>query len=437
MPLNNPVFDLLHIDRAEGSYLYTPEGKKILDASAGAVVGNIGWGRKEVVTAVAESLEKLTYTLPPFATGERLELAERLARDWLPGGMTGISFFGSGSEANEAAMRIARQYQIAKGRHSRWKVIGRDVSYNGTTLATLGVGGHDARRRGFKPMMTDMPHIAACYCLRCPFDKSFPACEIACASDLLATIEKEGPDTIAGFLAEPVTGTSGGAIVPPEGYWSIISDICKRFDIVLITDEVLTGFGRTGKRMASELWGIEPDVTVLGKGMGGGYAAISAVATRPHIQDALTSAGIAPMYHTYSGHPSQCAAANKVLEIIDREKLVQRVAALGPVLGQKLSVLRNNRYVADVRGIGFLYAIEIVRDKETLELFDAADSVSFKVLEESLKRGVLTYFGGTGSVRDIVIVAPTFVLEESEMDTIVTALDQSIDAVCDRVVSTS
>ncbi len=430
VPLNSSVFDELEIVSADGAYLVTGDGRRILDASAGAVVGNIGWGRQEVADVAATSLVNLTYALPPFATPERLELAERLTRDWLPGEMPGICFFGSGSEANEAAMRLARQYQIAKGRESRWKIVGRDVSYNGTTMATLAVGGHDSRRKGFEPMMQAMPHAPACYCLRCPFGKTHPSCNVACASELEAIIEREGPDTVAAFHAEPITGTSGGALVPPDGYWSTIVDVCKRYDILLIADEVLTGFGRTGECMAVDHWSLEPDIIVLGKGMSGGYAAMSAVATTARIPQAMAAAGLAPMFHTYGGHPAQCAAASKVLEILDREQLVERVQELGPKLGEKLRSLRSNPFVADVRGRGFLYAVEIVQDKDTLEMFPADAGITFKIMESTVARDVFTYFGGTGTVRDIINVAPPFIVTEEEMDRIVSALDEAITEVC-------
>ena len=432
VPLGSEVFDALEIVRADGAYLYARDGKKILDASAGAAVGNIGWGRREVAAAASAALAGLTYTLPPIATPERLALAERLARDWLPGEMPGIGFFGSGSEANEGAMRLARQYQLAKGRTTRWKIIGRDVSYNGTTLATLGVGGHTARRAGYEPMLRDMPRAPACYCLRCPLEKSWPSCQVACATELEKLIEIEGADTIAGFLAEPITGTSGGALIPPDEYWPVIADICQRHDIVLIADEVLTGFGRTGERMAVDHWNIEPDIMVLGKGMSGGYAAMSAVATRKHIPDAMSAAGLAPMFHTYSGHPTQCAAACKVLEIMEREKLVERVQELGPVLEEKLRTLQDHPNVAEIRGRGFFYAIEVVRDRQSLEKFPGAAGVTFKILEATVARGVFTYFGGTGPVRDIVNVAPPFIIDEAEMDLIVGALGEAITEVCAR-----
>jgi adenosylmethionine-8-amino-7-oxononanoate aminotransferase len=430
VPLGSPVFDRTEIVAADGAYLYTSDGRKILDAAAGAAVGNIGWGRQEVADAAAASLKNLAYTLPPFATPDRLALAERLSRDWLPGDMPGIGFFGSGSEANEAAMRLARQYQLAHGRDSRWKIIGRDVSYNGTTFATLAIGGHDSRRKGFEPMLTDMPHAPACYCLRCPLGKTYPACEVACATELEAVIELEGADTIAAFHVEPITGTSGGALVPPDEYLPIIAEICRQHDIVLIADEVLTGFGRTGERMAVDHFDVRPDIMVLGKGMGGGYAAISAVATTARIPEAMKAAGLSPMFHTYSGHPSECAAANKVLEIIEREQLLQRVQELGPVLEQKLRTLLRNPHVVDVRGRGFFYAIEVAADKESLELFPAEAGITFRILEATAARGVFTYFGGTGPVRDVIIVAPPYILTEDEMDRIVTAIDEAVTEVC-------
>jgi len=431
--MGSKVFDTLEIVSAKGAYLFSRKGEKILDASAGAVVGNIGWGRQEVADAAAEALTKLTYALPPLATPDRLSLANRLTRDWLPGDMPAVSFFGSGSEANEGAMRLARQYQIAEGRESRWKIIGRDVSYNGASLATLGLGGHESRRKGFEPMMQKMPHVPACYCLRCPLGKTWPSCQVACATELEALIEREGADTIAGFQAEPITGTSGGALIPPDGYWSVIAEICKHHDIVFIADEVLTGFGRTGERMAVDHWGLQPDIIVLGKGMSGGYAAMSAIAARRPLPEALSAAGIAPMFHTYGGHPSQCAAADKVLEIIDREQLIERVQELAPVLERKLRTLLDNPYVIDVRGSGFFYALEIARNKQSLELFPVDAAVTFKIMEATVARGVFTYFGGTGSVRDIINVAPPFIINESEMDMIVVALDEAITEVCSQV----
>jgi len=431
IPIGSKVFDELEIVRAEGVYLYTRSGQKILDASAGAVVGNIGWGREEVAAEAAASLKRLTYALPPFATPERVELVERLRDNWLPSHLRKVSFYGSGSEANESAIRLARQYQLAKGRSSRYKIIGRDVAYNGTSLATLAVGGHASRRRGFEPLMLDMPHAPACYCLRCPLEKTWPSCKVACAHELEAVIQREGADSIAAFLAEPIVGTSGGSLVPPDDYWPAIEAICKRHDILLIADEVLTGFGRTGTKFAVDHWNVAADIVVLGKGMSGGYASISGLAATEAVAEALRLAHILPMFHTYGGHPVHCATASKVLQIMEREALVERVASLAPKLEQKMKTLEAHPNVAQVRGRGFLWSVEMVRDKNTLERFPEAAGVTFRLMEATVKRGVFTYFGGTGEVRDIINVAPHFILEEAQMDEIVVALNEGITEVCE------
>ena len=430
VPINSAVFDQMQVVRAKGAYLYTHSGQKILDASAGAVVGNIGWGREEVAEAAAEALSRLTYALPPFATPERLSLVNRLRDHWLPAHIRKVSFFGSGSEANDSAIRLARQYQLARGREKRYKVIGRDASYNGTSLATLSVGGHTLRRRGFDPLLLDMPHAPAFYCLRCPMGKRWPSCGVACAHELEAVIQREGADTISAFLAEPIVGTSGGALVPPDDYWPAIEEICKRHDILLIADEVLTGFGRTGKRFAVDHWRVNADVIVLGKGMSGGYASISALSTTESVTGALSDAGMMPMFHTYGGHPVHCAAADKVLQIMDEEKLVERVERLAPVLEHKMRSLEELPNVAQVRGKGFFWCVEIVRDKTTLERFPESSGVTYKLMEATVKRDVFTYFGGTGDVRDVIVVAPHFIIDEAEMDKIVQVLREGITEVC-------
>lgn len=430
VPVNNKAFDELEIVRADGAYIYTSDGKKILDASAGAVVGNIGWGREEVAQACYKSLTELTFALPPFATPDRLKLVNLLVNEWLPEGLTKISFFGSGSEAADTAIRLARQYQVAKGQDKRWKVIGRDTSYHGTSIATLAVGGHNSRRKDFEPLLIDMPHAPACYCLRCPMKKEYPSCDVACARELETTIEKEGADTVAAFIVEPIVGTSGGSLVPPDEYWPVIVDICKRHEILLIADEILTGFGRTGMKFAVDHWNIKPDILLLGKGLSGGYAPISAVVTTEEITNTLHLAGKKAMYHTYGGHPSSCAAAAKVLEIIKRENLIERVAELGPVLEKKLNKLLSNAHVAEVRGRGFFYSIEVVEDSETLQCYPESDNITFKIVDACVKRGVFVYFGGTGKARDIICVAPAFNILESQMDEIVDVLSAAIDEVC-------
>jgi adenosylmethionine-8-amino-7-oxononanoate aminotransferase len=414
--------------RASGVWLYTVDGRRILDAAGQACVANIGYGRKEVAAAVARALEDFTHALPPFATPQRLQLVNTLRSKWLPPGLTRIHFVNSGSEAADAAIRLARQYQLAKGRASRWKVIGRDASYHGVTLGALAVSGHAERREGFEPLLSKMPLAPACYPLRCKDCAGQSGCNLRCADRLEALIESEGADTVAAFIGEAVVGTSGGALVPPDDYWPRIQSICRHHDILLIIDEVITGFGRTGRRFAFEHWGIEPDVVITAKGFTGGYAPLAAVITTDAVIKPLVANGDTMMFHTCGGHPAACAAANEVLETIDREGLVERAAQLGVYLDQKLTQLRRHPNVAEARGRGLLWAVELVRDKSTLERFPREDHLTFAVVRHGMERGVLFYFGGTGEHRDILCLAPAFIIERSEIDLMVDVLEQSIDA---------
>ena len=430
IPFGLDHIDTLNIQKTEGCYLHTKDGRKILDASAGAAVGNIGWGRPEVAEAVAQSLRTNSYVLPTFKTQEREQLVNELRDYWLPKKLRKVSFMGSGSEAVDNAIRLARQYQIASGRPKRWKVIGRDISYHGTSIAGLSVGGHEGRRQAFEPMLIDMPHISACYCLRCPFGKKPDSCNVQCALELETIIEREGADSIAAFIAEPIVGASGGALVPPDKYWPKIVEICQQHDILLIADEVMTGFGRTGKRFAVDHWEVTPDILVLGKGLSGGYATISAIATSEAFCQRLSDAGVQPMYHTYGAHPPACAAASAVLNIIKNEDLLSNVEQMSAYLWNKIIQLRKHPKVAEVRGRGLLYAVEIVKDKDTLECYPQASAITAKIVSACLQRNCFVYFGGTGAVRDIILIAPHFIVSQSDIDFMIWAISDSIDEVC-------
>jgi len=429
VPVGNAAIDNLNIVSGDGVYLYTDTGQKLLDGSAGAAVGNIGWGRTEVAEVARDTLSRLAYTLPLFQTPERSLLVETLAKHWLPFNPR-ITFCGSGSEANDLAMRVARLYHLSRGGAAKWKIIGRDISYHGTSLSTLAVGGHASRRHGFDSLLLDMPHAPACYCLRCPLGRTASSCGMACARELQTIIDREGADSIAAFIAEPIVGTSGGTLVPPDEYWPEIVKICSTNDILLISDEVLTGFGRTGTAFAQDHWGTNSDIVVLGKGLSGGYSNIAGVATTREIRDSISSADMLPMYNTYAAQPAACATAATVLDILRRESLVERVTSLGPVLRQKMNKLADHPNVAQVRGRGFLYSLEIVRNKETLELYPAECGISMKVMAAAMSRGVLLYPGGTGEIRDIINISPAFIIEEQQMDEIVSVAWDALTEVC-------
>jgi adenosylmethionine-8-amino-7-oxononanoate aminotransferase len=423
----------LTIERAEGAYLYTADGRSILDAAGGAIVSNIGHGRREVAEAAARAIEETSYVVPVFATPGRMALVERLLDRWLPEGLTRVYLTSGGSESVDAAIRLARQHWVARGETRRWKVIGRQLSYHGTTVATLAAGGHEKRRKPFGPLLHDWPKAPACYCLRCPLEASYPSCELACAEALDALIESEGPETVAAFLAEPVVGSTAGAVSPPDDYWPRIAEICRRHGVLLIADEVMTGFGRTGKRFGVEHWGVTPDILVSGKGLAGGYAPIGGVYVSEEVVAPLAKSGEELMYYTFGAHPSACAAAEKVLEILEREDLVSRAAEQGEKLRKRLAPLEAHPHVAQVRGRGLLLAVELVKDRSTLEPFPAELNLTGRVVATGLGDGVFFYPGGSGSAQDVVLLGPPFIIGDPEIEKMVSTLERSIESVLARL----
>jgi len=418
----------LHVARAEGCWLETREGHRILDAAGGAILVNVGHGRREVAEVVARALEEVTYVVPVFATEHRLRLVERLVDRWLPAGLGRVYLTSGGSESMDAALRLVRQHHVSAGRPERWKILGRELSYHGTTLATLAVGGHAKRRAGFEPLLLDLPKAPACYCLRCPLGLRYPDCRVACADEVERAIERAGPESVAAFVAEPIGGSTAGALVPPPEYWQRVAEICRRHGVLLVMDEVMTGFGRTGRRFAVEHFGITPDVLVGGKGLTGGYAPLGAVFASEAVVAPIAERGDDFMYYTYGAHPASCAAADRVLEILEREDLVRRAAQMGEKLRAALAPLERHPHVAEVRGLGLLQAVELVRDRATLEPFPAAARLGQRVVVEGILRGVFFYPGGVDPARDVVCLGPPFVVSDAEIETIARVLAESIDA---------
>jgi adenosylmethionine-8-amino-7-oxononanoate aminotransferase len=326
----------------------------------------------------------------------------------------------------DAAIRLARQHHVSAGRSQRWKVIGRDLSYHGTTLATLAIGGHLKRRVGLEPWLTPLPKAPACYCLRCPLGLRYPECAVACAAELEHVIEREGADTIAAFVAEPIVGSTAGAVVPPDEYWPRIADICRRRGVLLIADEVMTGFGRTGRRFAIEHWNIVPDILVGGKGLTGGYAPMGAIFAREEVIAPIAERGDELMFYTYSAHPGCCAVADKVLEIMEREQLVERAAVMGRRLRERLSVLESHPNVAEIRGRGLLLAVELVKDRDTLEPFPKEAGLTMKVVVAGLGEGTFFYPGGCDPARDVIAIGPPFIITDEDIEQLASSLERAI-----------
>lgn len=420
-----------HIVRAQGVYLYTADGQQILDAAGGAIVTNIGHGRERVVAKVAEATRDYTYVVPPWITPSRQALADVLQEHWLPDRLNRIHITSGGSEAVESGVKLALQYHAARGEAQRGAVIARVPSYHGTTLTTASLSGHAARKRGLESGLTKHPSVPTPYPLRCPLGADHPDMGAYYADALRAEIERVGPDQVAAFLAEPITGSSGGALVPPEDYWPRVREICDEYGVLLILDEVMTGFGRTGTPFGFQHWDILPDILISGKGLAGGYAPLGGVFASDAIADALEAASMNVMFHTFGAHPAACAAAAEVLTIMVEENLTQRAAELGAILQARLiDALADHPHVAEVRGRGLLQAVEIVRDRDTLTPYAESDQIANRVVGNALNEGVFFYGGGTGEVRDIVCMGPPFVIEESHIDTMVEVLKGAIDKTC-------
>ena len=420
----------IEFERSEGAYLFTKDGRKVLDAAGGAIVSNIGYGREEVAEAIAKAVKNNSYILPPFLTPEREALLDELRDYWLPSHLTRIHLSSGGSEANESAVKLAIQYQNSRGKPEKNIILTRSLSYHGTTLNMSGISGHQARKRGLESYVPQPITIETPYPLRCPLGKYHPEAKDYYLDDLKKTIERLGSNNIAALLMEPINGSSGGAIAPPEGYWIEAQEILRANDILLIADEVMTGFGRVGSDFASNLYGIEPDILIAGKGMGGGYAAIGGTYSTDKIADSIQNAGYEVMFHTFAALPQSCAASAEVLRILREEKLCERVNPIGEEILERLNTeIGQHPQIAEIRGKGLLIGLEIVKDKETLKPFDESEKITSKLMQTGLEEGVFFYPGGTGEYRDVICLGPAFIIKEEEIEIMINALKNTITKV--------
>ena len=412
--------------RADGCYLHLNDGTTLLDACGGAIVTNIGHGRQEVVDEIAKASLNTGYVVPIWSTLERHEIVTRLREHWLPEGCGNIHLTCSGSEAVESALIATVLYHYAMGRPEKTRFVGRDISYHGTTIAALGVGGHELRKKGIKHALGDHIVIPTPSNVR----ETEPNAVEYYVDAFKETLLREDPNTIAALILEPIVGASGGAIVPPDGYMEAIFELCNENDILVISDEVMTGFGRTGKRFGYQHWNVQPDILLGGKGLAGGYAPVTMVACRDHIAQVIDDAGLNVMFHTFSAHTGACAASSKVLEIIDREGLVNRCEQMGDLLAQKLQgAFSNHPHVAECRGKGLLQGLEFVRDRETMEPFETSSQVSAKIVNHMYNNGVSVYRAGNGIVRDAILIGPPFIVKEDQLTDIVEAVSIAVDEV--------
>jgi adenosylmethionine-8-amino-7-oxononanoate aminotransferase len=419
--------------RGEGCWLFSADGSKFLDAAGQAAVINIGHGVPEIGRAMAEQSSKLAFAhTSQFHSPPAEKLAARLLAMAPPNFRKGgrVYFTSGGSEATETAIKLVRQYHIEKGQPARYRVLSRRQSYHGSTLGAMTVSGNVARRAPYRPLLAEWGHIAPCFCYHCPFDKTFPQCQLACANDLDSLFADSDADSAAAFIFEPVVGATLGAVVPPEGYVARIAEICRARGILLIADEVMSGMGRTGKPFAVQHWGVEPDIILTGKGIASGYAPLGAVLVAANAVEAFES-GSGTFKHgfTYQAHPVATAAGNAVLDYIESHNLFASVAPAALSLCTALAPLLSHRHVGDIRGLGLLVGIEFVRDKSGRTPFDPSQGIAEKIRSAMMGEGVLAYPTQgcvDGASGDHILIAPPFIITPEESALIAAALASAL-----------
>ena len=423
--------------KADGVYIYDRNGKAYIDGSGGAVVVSIGHGVQEIQQAMLKQASRIAFAHgSQFTSESAVELAQKIV-DISPPCLNRVYFLSGGSEAIETAVKMARQYQVDRGMPAKYKVISRWTSYHGNTLGALALSGHTGRRKYYLPLMLHTPHIAPAYCYRCPFGREPASCALECADDLEKTILYEGPDSISAFLAEPVVGATAGALVPRDGYFQKIREICDHYDVLLIVDEVMTGVGRTGKNFAVDHWGVAPDMLVGSKGLSSGYTPVYCVVTKEAVHTAIKNgSGVFVHGHTYSQNPLSCSIASAVIDYIREHNLVKRCAAMGEYLLKKLYGLYRHPIVGDVRGLGLMAGVEFVKNRKTKETFDPKLKLNVLIGNRAFDKGLITYPGGGGAdgVRgDHILLAPPFIITEEQVDQLVRILDEAIAEVSAEV----
>lgn len=439
--LIKPILDAEYptIAYGKGVYLYDTDNKDYIDGSSGAVTASIGHGVNEVIEAMDEQAKKVSFVYRSQFTSEAAEALAIKISEITPGDLNWSFFVNSGSEATETALKIAIQHWQEKGIYSKTKVLSRWMSYHGITIGALSMSGHVARRERFVPLLEEFPSASAPYCYRCPFNQSFPSCKLMCAKELERAIQRIGKDSIAAFIAEPIIGAAAGAVVPPEGYYQEIKEICERNDILFIADEVMVGIGRTGKMLAIEHWGVTPDIVALGKGMSGGYTPIAATIVSDKVIEPILRGSKAIMSgHTFSANPQSAAASLAVLNYIEKHHLVDRAEKIGDYLKkQLLKVAYETSIIGDVRGKGLLLGIEFVENKETKQSFPTNLKVANRIINKAMDNGLLVYpanAGEEGLTGDAVLISPPLIITKEEVDELINRFKKSLLEVEDELL---
>ena len=417
------------LDQARGIYMWDVDGKRYLDGSSGAMVCNIGHSNGHVLEAMRLQMEKSTFGYRlHFETEASEKLAAKTA-SLTPEGLNRIFFVSGGSEAVESGIKLARQYAVAVGQASRWKVISRFPSYHGSTLGALAITGYDPLTEPFEPMMRMMPKVPAPRAYLDGLDPDDEATGLHYAKMLREEIEKQGPESVLAFIMEPVGGASTGALVAPDSYYARVREICDEYGILLILDEVMTGAGRTGKFLAGEHWDLAPDIVVMSKGFAAGYVPLGAMAAHDRLIEPVLDSGGFQHGYTYAGNPLACAAGLAVIEEIERQGMIANAARMGEVLKTRLEdLMQRYAIIGDVRGKGLLTAFEFVSDRRTMAPLPASLGACNRFVDIAYDNGLIVYSRRTrgGYEGDHILVCPPMIVNENQIEEIVDMLDISL-----------
>jgi adenosylmethionine-8-amino-7-oxononanoate aminotransferase len=439
--ITNVIYRDLHkryptVVRGEGIYLFDADGKRYIDGSGGsAAVTSIGHGVGVVIEAMTRQARTLAYCpTHAFSTEAIEDCARVIVEDFAPEGLGRVWFVSSGSEATENAVKMALQYQHERGQGAKHLVIGRWSSFHGATLGALAYGGNTGRRRNYSANLFQSEHIAPCFPYRCSTNSACPECDLSCAYQLERVIRQVGPENVAAFIAEPVVGATLGAVAATAGYFQEIRETCDRYGVVFIADEVMTGFGRTGRNFAVEHWGVTPDLVACAKGISGGYAPLGAVIAKPEIVGEVKRRGHNfAIGHTASGNPLSCAVGAAVLRYVRDNGLVRNSEVVGSHFLARLQELQaRHQMIGDVRGLGLILGVELVRDRLTKEPFPPEWQVAKRIGAATLERGLVSYPGsGTvdGALGDHLLYAPPLTITTDQVDDVISILDESLVAV--------
>lgn len=420
------------ITRGEGIYLIDEEGNRYIDGVSGAGNVTLGHGQKRIADAMADQAETMAYCFSAFFTNRpALDLAERLA-GIAPGSLNHVYFVSGGSEGNETAFKLARLYHAQKGQEQKQKIISRWKAYHGATLGALAASGLPGLRAPFAAWLPDFPKIEPCYPYRCEFSGCEGTCNLSCADQLEKAILQAGPETVAAFIGEPVVNAGMTVSPPPPDYYPRIREICDKYDVLFIADEIITGFGRTGTYFAIEHWGVQPDLLVFGKGVTAGYAPLGGVLVSDEIRNTLDEAGSFPHVFTYVNNPVATRVASTALDIIEEEKILEHVTEMGAYLETASKRLYEHPIVGDIRIKGLMMGVELVHDQESGTPFPRDRKVADRIPKITMKEGlhVSSTSGCADWVNgDDVRFYPPLVIQPEEIETCISILDRALGQV--------